>query len=229
MTNAPADKQLFYDQIADVFDAIMNRYDLERRLEVVCGELIEAHELHGRLVLDVGAGTGWFSQRAEQMGANVVALDIGQRLLRAVGEKCRARRIAADACRLAFADESFDIVMSSDCIEHTVDPRLALGEMCRVLKPRGLLVVTVPNAFWGWAEVVARVFHLRPYQGLENWLWWPELRRELHRSGMAIECMRGIHLFPPVVRGSWPLLRRADRWGRALGPVMVNLAVRARK
>lgn len=226
---APPDKQRFYDSIADSFDEIMNPYDLRQRLRIVCDDLLSAGDMAGRRVLDVGCGTGWFSREAERAGARVVALDIGLRLLMKVGEKCRASRVAGDACRLAFADGCFDVVLSSECIEHTNDPQAALAEMCRVLKPGGVLVVTVPNEFWRWAEIVARVFKLRPYEGQENWLWWSELGRELRLRGMTIERMRGIHLFPPIWRWTWPLLERVDRHEGPWGPAMVNLAVRARK
>jgi ubiquinone/menaquinone biosynthesis C-methylase UbiE len=224
-----ARKQRFYDGIADSFDAIMNPYDLQQRLRIVCHELLNADEIRGRRVLDVGCGTGWFSREVERAGGAVVALDIGVKLLEKVGEKCGAARVAGDACRLGFADDTFDIVVSSECIEHTPDPRKALAEMGRVLKPGGVLVVTVPNQFWRWAEVVARVFKLRPYEGLENWLWQSQLVAALRRAGLAIEQTRGVHLFPPILSWTWPLLRWMDRGGHLLGPVMVNLAVRARK
>jgi SAM-dependent methyltransferase len=226
---AAAEKQRFYDGIADSFDAIMNPYDLQQRLKMVCHELLDASELRGRRVLDVGCGTGWFSRELEGAGARVVALDIGVHLLEKVAGKCGAARVAGDACRLAFPAGTFDVVVSSECIEHTIDPRLALAEMCRVLKPGGVLVVTVPNEFWRWAEVVARVLKLRPYEGLENWLWQSQLVDALRRSGMTVERTGGVHLFPPVLRWTWPLLRRLDRAGRYLAPVMVNLAVRACK
>jgi ubiquinone/menaquinone biosynthesis C-methylase UbiE len=222
-------RQYFYDTIADSFDAIMNPYDLQQRLQVVCHELLDADECRGRRVLDVGCGTGWFSRELERGGGRVVALDIGVKLLEKVAQKCGAARVAGDACLLAFADNSFDIVVSSECIEHTLDPRQALAEMSRVLKPGGLLVVTVPNSLWRWAEVVARVLRLRPYEGLENWLWRSELVDALERAGMTVERTRGVHLFPPILPWTWALLRRIDRAGGRLGPVMVNLAARARK
>ena len=222
-------KERFYDGIAESFDAIMNPYDLHRRVEVVCHELIGRQTFAGRRILDVGCGTGWFSREAVQAGADVVAIDIGINLLRKVAETCGAKRVAADACLLCLPDDTFNIVLSSECVEHTADPKRALAEMCRVLKPEGILVVTVPNQFWRWAEVVARVLKLRPYEGLENWLWWSELSGELRRHGMRIDRMRGIHLFPPAFRLTWPLLHRADAAGHVLGPMMVNLAVRASK
>lgn len=51
-----------------------------------------------------------------------------------------------DAQLLASApDGTFDFVHSSHCLEHMVDPRVALGHWLRVLKPGGHLIVTVPD------------------------------------------------------------------------------------
>jgi SAM-dependent methyltransferase len=223
------EKVFFYDRIADSFDAIMNRYDLGRRLELVFDRFLPVDELTGRSLLDVGAGTGWFSQRAVAAGARVVALDVGLRLLTKVREKCNARLVAADACRLPFADRSFEIVLSSECIEHTPDPLGAVREMIRVLRPGGVLVVTVPNRLWRLSAVAAAVLKLRPYEGLENWVSWPALRRTLRAGGLTITTMVGFHLFPPVVRVTWPLLRAADGLGGVAGPLMLNIGVKARK
>ena len=222
-------KGLFYDTIADRFDAIMNRYDVERRLEIVFGELLAAEDLAGLSLLDVGCGTGWFTQRAASRGARVVALDVSVKLLQRTREKCDVTLVASDACRLPFPDGAFDIVISSECIEHTAHPIRAVAEMCRVLKPRGTLVVTVPNRVWHWSATFASVFKLRPYEGLENWVSWWELRRALRGHGMTIVHMRGFHLFPPVLRVTWPMLRPLDRLGPAIGPVMLNIAVKAVK
>src|SRR5437867_11712254 len=97
-------------------------------------------DLSGLSVLDVGCGTGWFSQRAASRGARVTSLDIGVRLLEKARRRCRTRPIAGDACRLPLASNTFDLVISSECIEHTVDPTLALREIHRVTKPGGLLI-----------------------------------------------------------------------------------------
>src|ERR1700752_1968318 len=58
----------FYDTIADDFDALMNPYDLERRLDVVFGELLSGRPLSARTVLDVGCGTGAFTLAAVERG-----------------------------------------------------------------------------------------------------------------------------------------------------------------
>jgi ubiquinone/menaquinone biosynthesis C-methylase UbiE len=229
MTPSASAKERFYDTIADRFDEVMNRYDLGRRLEIVFDELLEGQSIDGKTVLDAGCGTGWFSQRATELGAEVTALDIGVKLLEKTRQKCGAALVAGDACRLPFHGAAFDVVMSSECIEHTQDPLGAIGEMCRVLKPGGTLIVTVPNKTWHWSATFAAAFKLRPYEGLENWLGWWQLRRRLRQQDMRIVAMSGFHLFPPLFKATWPLLRYTDRFGRSIGPVMLNLAVKAVK
>jgi len=49
-----------------------------------------------------------------------------------------------DICRLTYADESFDLVLSSDTLEHVPDFHAALREVRRVLKPGGRFLFTVP-------------------------------------------------------------------------------------
>jgi SAM-dependent methyltransferase len=120
-------------------------------------------------------------------------------------------------------------VIASECIEHTLNPRLAVREIHRVTRPGGVIVITVPNQRWHFAVAINRALKLRPFQGYENWLRWNDLEGELRAAGARIEEMRGFHLLPPIVPVLRPLLRRLDAYGRALGPIMVNLAVLARK
>jgi 2-polyprenyl-3-methyl-5-hydroxy-6-metoxy-1,4-benzoquinol methylase len=227
---APRDPKLyFYDTIAETFDRVANPYDLTRRLEIVFDELLGGENLRGRSLLDVGCGTGWFSQRAAARGARVTSLDIGLALLGQVPAKVQSARIAADACALPFPDGVYDVIVSSECIEHTLDPRLALRELCRVTRPGGVLVVTVPNQLWHFSATVAAWLRLRPYEGFEHWLRWREIRTILRQAGVSLVEIRGFHLVPPLLRPTWPMLRALDRYGAVLGPVMLNVAVLARK
>lgn len=224
---APID--LFYDGIAENFDRIMNRYDLDRRLETVFDVLLGSHDLTGERVLDAGCGTGWFSLWACQRGARVTALDIGPRLLEMVRRKCGANTVQGDVLRLRFRDGHFDVVISSECIEHTRDPRRAVHELIRVCRPGGLIAITCPNRFWYWLCVVANRLHLRPYEGIENWPRWSELREWVEETGATILEARGIHLLPFQIRLFHPLLRFLDRFGRLHGRFCVNQAILAKK
>ncbi|HWL95087.1 MAG TPA: methyltransferase domain-containing protein [Phycisphaerae bacterium] len=227
---APAsDKQRFYDTIADSFDDIMNEYDVNRRLEVVFNELLASCDLRGLRLLDAGCGTGRFSEWAIQRGAAVTSLDIGPALLRTAGKRCRSQLTCGDVTRLPFGDATFDIVVSSECIEHTPDPRRAVMEVVRVCRPGGRVVITCPNRVWRWSCTLANLLGLRPYSGLENWPGYYQLRCWLRSAGCRDLGSAGIHFFPFVVKATHPLLRSLDRLGRSFGPLFVNQAHLATK
>ncbi len=219
----------YYDTIADEFDRLMNPYDLNRRLEVVFDDLLGDQSLRGKRVLDVGCGTGPFSLAAGQRGADVVSLDIGVQLLHRARAKGVTRVVAGDAATLPFPTDEFDIVLSSECLEHTPDPERVVAEMLRVLRPGGRLVVTCPNRLWRWSVVVAGALDLRPYRGLENWPGWTTLGRWVREHGGATVRRVGLHMFPFVLTFTHPLLRVLDRFGAALGPIYVNQALSAIK
>lgn len=222
-------KRFFYDTIADDFDAIANAYDTQRRVEIVFDEMLRSENLAGRRMLDVGCGTGWFSAAAARRGARVTSLDVGLRLLELTRRRCATRPVAGDACALPFADGAFDVVISSECIEHTVAPLVAVREIRRVACPGGLFLITVPNKVWRFAATVANGLGLRPYDGYENWVGWGEMRRTLAELQAPILQMRGFHAVPPVIRATQPMLRRLDALGERVGPLMLNMAVLARR
>jgi 2-polyprenyl-6-hydroxyphenyl methylase/3-demethylubiquinone-9 3-methyltransferase len=180
-------------------------------------------------VLDVGSGTGWFSESAARRGGVVVSVDIGPRLLLRTRARCGSAPVAADACRLPFATSVFDVVISSECIEHTLEPLQAVAEMARVVRRGGLLVLTTPNWLWRWSATVANTLALRPYEGYEHWVSRRQVKETLRANGLLVQAVRGFHLVPPLLRATWPMLRRVDRHGQWLSPLMLNYAVKATK
>lgn len=218
-----------YDTIATDFDCLMNRYDLQRRLEVMFDTLLAGVDLRERWVLDAGCGTGYFSAAAIARGAHVVALDIGPELLKVARQKGVGHVVACDVARMSFPDRSFDVVISSECIEHTPSPRASVLEMIRVLRPGGILALTCPNRAWRWSCAIANILRIRPYHGLENWPGWWALRGWLDQGGVVVQHHSGLHLFPFVLSFSHPLLRRLDQAGTWLGPLFVNQCLRGVK
>jgi 2-polyprenyl-3-methyl-5-hydroxy-6-metoxy-1,4-benzoquinol methylase len=222
------EKMLFYDRFADQFDSVMNMYDTHRRLEILFDDFLP-HDLQGKTLLDAGSGTGWFSQRAVKQGADVTSLDVGENILGQVAKKCETQRIVGNICQMDFHAESFDIVLSSEVLEHTNNPRQALHELQRVLKKEGTLVLTVPNRIWKFAVILANLLKIRPYEGYENWLGWFQLKRWLAEENLEIVEIRGFHLFPFILSFTHPFLRSMDRYGKTLGPLMLNIAVHCKK
>jgi 2-polyprenyl-3-methyl-5-hydroxy-6-metoxy-1,4-benzoquinol methylase len=204
----PEEKDLFYDRFADRFDAQMNRYDLEKRLEVVFRLLPGGDGLRGKELLDAGCGTGWLEK---------------------VKEKCESRRVEGSLLSMPFSDAAFDFIICTEAIEHTPDPRKAVDELCRTLKPGGTLVLTVPNRTWHFLAVLANVLRLRPYEGRENWVRAGELCAWLEQGGCEVELVTGFHPVPIFFRSLAAAASALEKHGNALRPLMLNLAARAVK
>jgi ubiquinone/menaquinone biosynthesis C-methylase UbiE len=112
-------------------------------------------DLSGRDVLDAGCGTGDVSSMCSALGARVAAIDAYEPMLR----KARDRYdngfslIRGSVESLPFEPSTFDMVLSTDVIEHLLDPNAFLREARRVLQPGGHLVVATDNATNFWVVV----------------------------------------------------------------------------
>ncbi len=225
-----SNRHLFYATIAQDFDTLMNRYDLERRLTIVFDELLSP-DLTGLRTLDLGCGTGWFSRWAAQRGAQVVSLDISRRLVEITYHRAHTQPVVGDATCLPFASACFDLIISSEMIEHLANPTLGIQEIARLLAPGGTLVLTTPNRRWLWLVNLATHLHLRPYAGYENFVGFDELAHVIRSVGLEVESHFGFHPWPFQLTSLQPLLRYLDKhYGRgAWGKWMINQALRAHK
>lgn len=113
-------------------------------------------------ILEVGSGCGMTVVRGRvthgldihgiepSMGEYSSTLDVCRRLIDHYGLPVDAVRDATGEA-IPFADASFDIVYSSNVLEHVGNPGAVLDEALRVLKPGGLLLIVVPN-YGSWWE-----------------------------------------------------------------------------
>lgn len=102
----------------------------------------------GRAVLDAGCGVGWGTALLlEADAASVVGLDLSEVALDSARERTagRATLVRGDLQAQPFDDDSFDLVVCFEAIEHVEDPERALDELRRVLRPDGVLLISSPN------------------------------------------------------------------------------------
>jgi len=223
-------KELFYDGMAETFDTVRNRYEVEKRMRLVFDEFLGRDNLHGKWLLDAGCGTGEFTQLARARGAIAVALDIGMALVQKTRRRCdEALGLVGDLGCLPLQEGWFDYVVCTEAIEHTRSPRDSVRELCRTIKPGGKLVLTVPNRLWHFALRIAKALNTRPYDGYEYWLWQAQLQRWLLEERMEILEVVGFNIIPITVPALNGLIAFCDRFGRPLRGMMVNLGVVARK
>ena len=224
------EKEYSHEKLGSIFMHSLSDYDTKRRVEVLVDSFLGNYNLEGRRVIDVGCGFGFFSKRLTEYGAHVTACDLGQNLVNQTKQLVGCNGIVADCMELDqyFEPESFDIVLSSECIEHTPDPETALIQMIKLLKPGGVLVISTPNVLWWPVVKAASLIKLRPYEGYENFSSWRSLRRIMMENKMEVIKEAGLHLFP-FQFGLHRLSRWIDLNLQVLRPLMINLCMLSRK
>lgn len=97
----------------------------------------------GRLrILDAGSGTGILSQELTELGHEVYSIDLKNQA------NLKVRFKKADLNKdIPFPDKCFDVILLVEVIEHLENPRHFFREVKRLLKKRGVLILTTPNIF----------------------------------------------------------------------------------
>jgi len=108
-----------------------------------------------KTVLDVGCGAGHWGQMLAAVlpkDATVIGVDHEAGFLDAARERAKSRQLAqrfeyqvGSAAALPFGDSSFDLVTCQTVLIHVADPKAALAEMQRVVKPGGIVIAAEPN------------------------------------------------------------------------------------
>lgn len=109
----------------------------------------------GEQVLDVGCGSGIFTEVFIDAGASLTGIDISVPMIRDAHQRLMGKPFqsaAANMYQLPFADSSFDKTVSITALEFVPDAQRAVDEMFRVTRPGGWVVLSTLNSLSSWAE-----------------------------------------------------------------------------
>jgi ubiquinone/menaquinone biosynthesis C-methylase UbiE len=205
---------LYHDWEAGTYDAKWSISFDERCVEYARGRFAHVAGSGGwpyRRSLELGCGTGFFTLNLKLAGvldeAHVTDLspamvDVAVRNARSLGFEIEGR--VADAERLPYEDDSFDLVVGHAVLHHIPDVRLALREVLRVLRPGGRFVFAGEPTAHG--DVIARRLSRLTWWAATNatrlpvLAGWRRPQEELDESSRAaaLEAVVDLHTFAPA-------------------------------
>lgn len=201
----------------------VKRFEKNRRRHA--SELIQKFS---ETLLDYGCNDGTFLVNNKDKFNKAIGIDISEKMLeiaRKNTEGINVKLIEAnsDKGRLPIEDETIDTITCLDVIEHVFDPEHLIEEFARILKPKGVLILTTPNIAW-LPHRISLLFGRRPRTSwAKGWdgghiayFTFGELSQLLNEKGFKI--------LKKTTGGAFWQLRRI--WPSLLG---ANIVIKAEK
>ncbi|UFX43057.1 class I SAM-dependent methyltransferase [Bradyrhizobium sp. 41S5] len=137
----------FHDEISSEWERLHQSRTFKARTAAMF-DLLGNADLNGQRWLDAGCGTGTLSRLLAARGCDVTGVDASSEMIAAARERPADRltfRQIPTIANLPFADRSFDGVLCASVLEYVPDVAQCLAQIHRVLRPGGLLLVSIPN------------------------------------------------------------------------------------
>lgn len=132
----------------------------------------------GMRILEVGCGRGFYEAAVVKIypGVKIVGVDLNEKYLEVARRAVKDDNVTflkADATKLPFGNGEFDRIICTEVLEHIRDDERVIREIFRVLKPRGKVLITVPNKdypfFWDPVNfILERLFKWH----IPSNIWW---------------------------------------------------------
>jgi cyclopropane fatty-acyl-phospholipid synthase-like methyltransferase len=172
----------------ELYLPVADRLSLNKSLELqVLSRYLELRP--GERILDVACGSGYWTRKlAAAYGCTAVGVDLSEREIATAqrhhsGTRCTYLLSPAES--LAFPAESFDKVISVCALEHFSSDTAALKEMARVLKPNGILAMSVDSMSGPFVTDNDREQHARKHF-VRNYYDLDSIRTKLEGGGFQL-------------------------------------------
>ncbi|MBT4511852.1 MAG: methyltransferase domain-containing protein [Chloroflexi bacterium] len=162
-------------------------------------------------ILDIATGTGFLAVAISNTGAELIATDFTMAMLEkakvALGNQNNTVLALADAARMPFAAESFDVVTCRIAVHHFTEPETAFAEMARVCKQGGRVMImdVISSEDQQEGDLQNRITKLRDISEVRQWKR-SELEGMLRSSGLIVSHSE-----------LWPHIMAFDEWIRLGG------------
>ena len=160
-------------RVKEFFDDQAEQYDDCYRLRTACGAQKVERKTHllidfgkikrGRRVMELGCGTGVYTEELARTGAEIFAVDLSQNMLNMAKRNLTAPdvfHVQCDANRLPFPDKSFDAVVGTYVLQY-IDLSICLPEIARVLGNKGRVAFVEPNMLNPLCLITKRIGFVR--------------------------------------------------------------------
>lgn len=188
----------------------LRRENFERILDALAGY----GRLEGARLLEVGCAHGWFLERATSRGVAAAGLEPD------AGVAARARAAGLEVRQGYFPGavregEMFDVVVFNDVFEHLEDPPRVLQACAHILRPRGRLVLNLPDSEGLIFRTACRLARLGIGAPLER-LWQARFRfpHLWYFNAENLKRLVARHGFRPLHGEGLPAFRRGGLWAR---------------
>ncbi|MGO4501746.1 MULTISPECIES: bifunctional 2-polyprenyl-6-hydroxyphenol methylase/3-demethylubiquinol 3-O-methyltransferase UbiG [unclassified Dyella] len=176
-------------------------------------------DLRGARVADVGCGGGLLSEALAKAGARVTGIDLGEKVIEIARLHMHESRLETpnldidyrvqSSAELAAAEpETFDAVCCMELIEHVPDPAALVGDLVRMVKPGGVVVMSTLNrtpAAFGAAILGAEYIMRMLPRGTHHYAQFlkpSELGRLMRHAGLEVDDVSGLG-YNPISRKAW--------------------------
>lgn len=138
-----------YDALVGEWWAPRGAFAMLHWIAVARASLVPPAARAGSVLVDVACGGGVMAPHVEARGYRHVGVDLSRSAVH-VARRHGVRAVRADVHTLPLDDACADVVVAGEVLEHVTDLSTVVAEVCRVLRPGGLLVIdTIGDTWWG--------------------------------------------------------------------------------